>query len=256
MAHDSLLNNLTAKVSAELPIAAKYLVSACNGICRQIDAEVDYYIRQQLDCISHVALDVSFLAVHSRFHNLSALCRLAFEARIHFLSAFQIESYVPRKFIDNTHEHIAALMKMTEEPTLAALADHELQQHQTYLKSLLARYGGIPERRWNFKEAAEYVGLLNEYSERYSVLSAAIHNTPTGILTKDHPYIVAYSIVHLFSDVLDVIEFTIAPVDGANQGPLSGAWKQLFAPLAEMTERRGQFQAELARFTLATVIES
>jgi hypothetical protein len=247
-------NSLTAQVAAELPVAAQHLKNACNGICRQIDPEADYYMCQQLDCIANVAIDASLLADHSRFHNLSALCRLAFEARIHFLSAIEIKNYVPRKFIDNTREHIDTLKEMVAEPKLATFAREELQRHETYLKSLLAKFNDIPDRKWNVKEAAEEVGLLFEYEERYSILSAAIHNTPTGILTKDAPYIVAFSIVHLFSDVVEVIEFTVAPLSNSGtQGCLSGAWNGLVAPLAEMTKHRAQFRNELARFALQTV---
>jgi hypothetical protein len=244
------LQNLIAAVSLDIPIAAEHLKNAREGICRQIDPEVDYYIRQQLDCIVTVAKDASFLATHFRFNNLCALCRLAFESRIHFLSAIKIEGYVARKFIKQANEQIAALKTMASESKVALIAIEALKRHESYLQSLLAHYSGIPERQWNLKEAAKEVGLLQEYNERYTVLSQAIHSTPAGLFTKDDHYVVASSVVHLFSDVLDTIEFTIAPLsNGGSQGPLSGAWEELFEPLLELNKCKFEFFKRLNTFT-------
>ncbi|MEI9962831.1 MAG: hypothetical protein WDM76_17455 [Limisphaerales bacterium] len=58
-------------------------------------------------------------------------------------------------------------------------------------------------------------------------------------ITKDNDYIVASSLVNLFSDVLNTIEFTIAPLNsGVSEGPLSGTWKQLFDPLISLREQK------------------
>jgi hypothetical protein len=242
--------NLIASVVLDIPVAADHLKNAREGICRQIDPEVDYYIRQQLDCIVNVAKDVSFLATHFRFQNLCALCRLAFESRIHFLSAIQIEGYVARKYIKQTKEHIAILKAMASDSQIAIFAIEELKRHESYLQTLLAHYSGIPERQWKLKEAAEKIGLLREHDERYTILSQAIHSTPTGLLTKDNHYIVASSLVCLFSDVLNTIEFTIAPLsNGVSQGPLSGAWKDLFEPLISLREQEAVFKKQIKEFS-------
>jgi hypothetical protein len=244
------LQNLIAAVSLDIPVAADHLKCAREGICRQIDPEVDFYIREQLDCIVNVAKDVSLLATHFRFHNISALCRLAFESRIHFLSAIKIEGYAARKFIKQTTEHIARLKVMASDSQIAIFVVEELKRHESYLQTLLTHYSGIPERQWNLKESANEVGLLPEYNGRYAGLSQAIHSTPAGLLTKDNHYVVASSLVFLFADVLNAIEFTIAPLsNGVSQGPLSGAWKELFDPLISLRKQEFFFKKRLNEFS-------
>ncbi|MDD5139874.1 MAG: hypothetical protein PHY43_06405 [Verrucomicrobiales bacterium] len=244
------LQDLIASVILDIPVAADHLKSAREEICRQIDPEIDFYIRQQLDCIVNVAKDASFLATHLRFHNLSALCRLAFESRIHFLSAIKIEGYVARKFIKQTTEHIARLKAMASDSQIAMFVGEEVKRHESYLQTLLTNYSGIPERQWNLKEAATEIGLSQEYDGRYVGLSQAIHSTPAGLLTKDDPYIVASSLVFLFADVLNTIEFTIAPLsNGVSQGPLSGAWKELFDPLISLRKQEVVFKKRLNEFS-------
>ncbi len=244
------LQNLIATVVLDIPVAAEHLKSAREGICRQIDQKLIITFVSNLIASSpwqkmllfwRLILGLIIFALCADWHlNRESI----------FLSAIQIEGYVARKFIKQTNEHIVTLKAMISDSQISIFAIEELKRHESYLQSLLAHYDGIPERQWNLKEAAKEVGLLQEYDTRYTALSQAIHSTPAGLLTKDNDYIVASSLVNLFSDVLNTIEFTIAPLNsGVSEGPLSGTWKQLFDPLISLREQEVVFKKRISEFS-------
>lgn len=242
--------DLTVQVVASLPTAASYLALATKGVGQPTDWAVGHFVHSQLDSIVQCSLDVVLLIENRRLSNVAAICRIALESRIRLLCALKTEDYVAQAYISQTRKHLKCMQAMATHPETLEFVAKEKDHHEAFLASIIAKHPGLREREWNVRELADKAGLSKEYDERYSMLSQGIHNTPSGIHTKDDGFIIAYSVSFLFSDLVQTLAFLIFPnLENGERKPLTTQWQKLKEPLLELMTKQGTFSKMLDELT-------
>jgi hypothetical protein len=188
------------------------------------------YIRQQAASVASVVLDVNLLVSHEHFENVVGLCRIGFESRINLYAAMQVPEFAAQKFLAGVKGNIEELEEMIKGGAATPLSQRELVNHKKLLADMRCDLGGIEEKPWcKFKEVVKASGLTREYEAHYPTMSKAVHNTLTGLATKNDARILIYSVLNLLNDVVETcaaLVFFQTPGERSPQ-PLTTRWKEV-----------------------------
>jgi uncharacterized protein DUF5677 len=203
------------------------------------------YIIQQALSVASVALDVYLLVDRGRYYNVVGLCRIAFESRVSIYAAMRIPEFVAQKSLATAKGNVEELEELVKTGATDPIFQSELERHKRLLNEMRWDFVGIQEKTWwKFEHVAKAADLMSDYLERYSFLSKATHNTPTGLAAKTDHRILTESLLNLELDTIETcaaLVFFQIPGEKSPR-PLTTKWEELADEIPAFQDKYGNLR--------------
>lgn len=242
------LLNRWAELLTECNNALKGAGDALANAIDAIPAVSDFqksYVKQQALSVASVAFDVHLLVANAQYMNVLGLCRIGFESRINLYAAMRVPEFAAQKYLAGIKGHIEELEEMIKNGAVEPTFQRELASYRHLLAEMRHDFGGMKEKPWwKLQDVVKAANLVKEYEEHYSMLSKAVHNTPTGLATKADPHILTGGIINLLNDVTETCAALVffRETDSGSRQFITTLWKETIAAIDTYQSAYGGFR--------------